>query len=309
MNNILAVVVTYNRRTLLEECINALLQQSMKRFDILIVDNASTDDTSNLCCRYVQEYDNIIYENTGKNIGGAGGFHFGMRYGVEKGYNFFWVMDDDTIAECVALEELWKAHERLNGEYGFLSSAALWSDRTLCKMNTPGMNDSFDYEEYCKIKDGLIRIERATFVSLFVKRETVEKIGLPIKDFFIWCDDIEFTNRISKQYKSYFVVRSQVLHKMKKNVGSDISTDDVERVPRYYYEYRNFSYIAKQNGMLWKLYQLYRFGHNLVNITKYSKNKRMLRYKIVFKGYFSGLLFNPEVEYVTYKRMNDCELF
>lgn len=301
MNKILSVVVTYNRKELLVECLEALLSQSFSDFDILIVNNASTDGTEELCKQYLKKSDRILYENTGANLGGAGGFQYGLKYGVQHGYDYFWIMDDDTVSKIDTLENLWEAHETLNGDYGFLSSAAVWMDDSLCKMNMPGVLGYSSYSEFSAIKKGLVKVDWATFVSLFLKRETIEAVGLPIKEFFIWCDDVEYTKRISSKYTGYFVVNSKVVHKMKSNEGADISTDDVSRVPRYFYEYRNCVYIAKHSGMIWMLNQVYRFFHLLLLITKNSKKKKILRYKTVFKGFFSGIWFRPKVEYVRYK--------
>jgi len=268
---------------------------------VLLVDNASTDNTEQICTAYCSQYKNIMYQNTGANLGGAGGFHFGLKYGVSHGYDYFWIMDDDTVAYENALQKLLVANDMLNGEYGFLSSQALWFDGGLCKMNMPGLESYSRYRDYCMVKYGLVKIARATFVSFFIKRSVIEEVGLPIKEFFIWCDDIEYSCRICKKYNAYMVCDSKVLHKMKSNLGSDISEDIIERVPRYFYEYRNWMYIARQNGMLWRLYQIYRFWYIIIQIVKSkSKNKR-LRLWIVIKGYWCGLWFRPKVDYVKFE--------
>ena len=69
--------------------------------------------------------------------------------------------------------------------------------------------------------------------------------GLPIKEFFIWGDDVEYTRRIALREPSYLVEDSQVLHDTKNNVGSNIVYDD-ERIDRYRYAYRNEMYIARR---------------------------------------------------------------
>ena len=78
MNNIVAIIVTFNRKELLGEAIEALCSQTIQSFDIMVVDNASTDGTKEYIFSYVNN-GTIQYFNTGKNIGGAGGFHFGQR--------------------------------------------------------------------------------------------------------------------------------------------------------------------------------------------------------------------------------------
>lgn len=101
-----AVVVTYNRKVLLKECINALLQQTLKNIIISIIDNASTDGTEDFIAEYV-DGEKVYYYNTGANIGGAGGFNYGMKIAVnEKKCEYIWIMDDDTIPEPDAAEKL-----------------------------------------------------------------------------------------------------------------------------------------------------------------------------------------------------------
>ena len=75
MNKIAVVVVTYNRLKLLKKCIYNLKNQ--RNVDIIVINNASTDETE----KYIQSIKNekIIYCNTGKNLGGAGGFSYGIK--------------------------------------------------------------------------------------------------------------------------------------------------------------------------------------------------------------------------------------
>ena len=51
----------------------------------------------------------IIYFNTGKNLGGAGGFQYGLKVAHSLGYKFYWLMDDDTFPEPGALKALIEA--------------------------------------------------------------------------------------------------------------------------------------------------------------------------------------------------------
>lgn len=88
--------------------------------DILIIDNASTDGTY----EYIKDLLNdarILYFNTGANLGGAGGFSYGIRLATEKGYSYCWIMDDDTIAEKDALSELIVASDKVEN-FSFLCS-------------------------------------------------------------------------------------------------------------------------------------------------------------------------------------------
>ena len=53
------------------------------------------------------------------------------------------------------------------------------------------------YDRIELLRDGILLAEQATFVSLFLKAGTIRAVGLPVKEFFIWGDDIEYTRRIT----------------------------------------------------------------------------------------------------------------
>ena len=114
MNHIVAVVVTYNRKELLKECIENLLLSDTK-CDILVVDNHSTDGTEKSIYEYIQRKD-IVYWNTGSNLGGAGGFSYGIRKAIEMGYDYVWLMDDDCMVHRDTLTEFVKAHNKIVNE-------------------------------------------------------------------------------------------------------------------------------------------------------------------------------------------------
>ena len=90
MKKILAIIVTYNRKEDLENCISSLQEQSVHDFDILVVNNGSSDGTK----EYLDNKNGIIVIHQ-ENLGGAGGFHAGMKYMMEHDYEWLWMMDDD----------------------------------------------------------------------------------------------------------------------------------------------------------------------------------------------------------------------
>ncbi|MCI8897871.1 MAG: glycosyltransferase, partial [Lachnospiraceae bacterium] len=186
-----AVVVTYNRKDLLEKCIDRLRQQKNAACDIIIVDNASTDGTADMIkCQY--SVPEVIYMNTGANLGGAGGFQYGVKQAVLLGYEYVWIMDDDTLPQETALYELFEADRELNGKWGFLSSVAYWTDGSICRMNIQKKNifKHIGEKEYHK-KYSFVKM--CSFVSLLVKAEVIREVGLPIGEYFIWTDDYEYT--------------------------------------------------------------------------------------------------------------------
>lgn len=296
MRNIVAIVVTYNRKELLKECINALKKQTTPLTKILIIDNHSTDGTK----EYIKDElsdENVCYEYLEENIGGAGGFNIGIRKAVELGGDYLWVMDDDTIPENNSLSELLETSTQLGDDFGFLASKVLWKDGTPCLMNIPKVSEDWIYQsEY--LTQGLLQLESASFVSLFVRKDAVMKCGLPIREFFIWGDDVEYTSRLSKDYKNYYCEKSVVVHKMNVNERTDIYTDSGTRLRRYEYLFRNMAYTANQRGFWGTLKYTFRGTITSLKIIFRAKDKRLTRAGIVLKGVWKGIFFNPKIEYI-----------
>ena len=105
-NDIAAVVVTYNRCEPLRKNIECLLNQ-----EVYIIDNASTAPTREMVSSFTDS--RIHYFNTGSNLGGTGGFEWGVRQAAEDGYRLLWLMDDDTQPSPSALHELIEAGANL----------------------------------------------------------------------------------------------------------------------------------------------------------------------------------------------------
>lgn len=296
IKKIAIIVVTYNRKELLEKNINALLEQEYKNYDIIIIDNASTDNTKEKINKYIEEK-KIIYLNTGENLGGAGGFSFGIAYATkEEKYSHLWLMDDDTIPQKNALKKLIEAHNLLD-EYGFLSSVVLWKNGKYCRMNCQKLNKPW-YEEIELLKYGILPTYYATFVSFFIPISVVKQVGLPIQEFFIWADDVEYTNRIAYKFPCYIVGQSSVLHETQNNEGANIAKDDIKRLSRYKYMYRNEMYIAKQKKLKGVIIQIMKICLHISRVILYSKNYKLRKIYIILFNSFLGIFFNPRIKYV-----------
>ncbi|MCE7699608.1 MAG: glycosyltransferase family 2 protein, partial [Methanobacterium paludis] len=265
-----AVVVTYNRKELLIECLEALENQTRLLDAIYIMDNASTDGTPELLLEkgYIGELPTteleenfektikkckitIHYLRMSKNTGGAGGFHEGIKNAYENGYKWFWLMDDDTITNHNSLEVMLNKLEVIEEPVGFLCSKVMWNDEvhfqnlpTVQKLNS----SNIPFNKYDKKK--LLLLECSTFVSNLISRNAVSELGLPLKEFFIWVDDIEYTKRITdKGFLGLYVQDSIVYHKTNENYsGAELELINEENLWKHYYGRRNGLYILKINN-------------------------------------------------------------
>ena len=226
-----AIVVTYNRRELLEECLTAVFAQQSAPDEVIVIDNASTDGTPELVR---ERFPAAHLERLAENLGGAGGFHRGLELGHARGHDWLWLMDDDTIPAPDALAALHAGIERAPEPPALVTSQVQWTDGRLHPMNMPVPRWRSMPEVADAARHGLVAVRSATFVSVLIARETVDRYGLPLARYFIWTDDTEYTARALRSERGYLVPESVVVHKTR---TPHTAIDDTGG--RFYFHVRN----------------------------------------------------------------------
>lgn len=292
MKNVCALVVTYNRLNLLKECINSIRKQTYREFDILVVNNGSTDGTE----EWLADQGDVIVINQ-FNSGGAGGFFTGMKHIAKEGYKYCWLMDDDVECNPDALSILIDA-ANTSPNFGFICSRVLGLKNNL--MNVPTVDSrkkNGQYPTYLdRIDSKMIKVRSATFVSLLIPTDKIKECGLPYKHFFIWGDDTEYTKRLSNSYDCYLAFESIVIHKRAQNNRLDLITEtDPDRINMYFYLYRNNYIVCKKNGNTRKIvhYVLNEIWLLLFFLVRVDLKKA----KVMAKAICAQFTFFPRIEY------------
>lgn len=310
-----AVVVTYNREELLEECLRALENQSKPLNAIYIVDNASTYETPQLLREkgYIKEIPpktiknpwekafkkkgiTIHYVRMHENTGGAGGFHEGIKRAYREGYDWLWLMDDDTIVSNDGLKILFSKMYVLEEEVGFLCSKVLWDDDNIHLMNIPQIQPFVCGVPFNKYDDNdLLLVTASSFVSTLLKHDIIAELGFPLKEFFIWGDDIEYTYRITdNNYVGVYVYKSIAYHKTTENYSVDILSDEVKNIWKYSFGIRNNLYILKKrNFILFILYLVYNLTFFNLNILRFRKDNKLKFFWVNTKSTIASIIFKP----------------
>jgi GT2 family glycosyltransferase len=227
-----AVVVAYNRCDLLIEVLDALAGQTTPVAAIVVVDNASTDDTAEVVR---ERYPHVDLVSVARNTGGAGGFAIGAaRAVVRQAADLVWLMDDDTVPTDTALEAL-LASVGDDSTVTIAGSRVVWTDGQAHPMNTPRPKPFVSAAERSAAEArGAMPVRSTSFVSMLVRADAVREHGLPIADYFIWNDDFEYSMRLLRRSRGLFVPGSVVVHKTVK-----LGATDVDPGARFYYEVRN----------------------------------------------------------------------
>jgi rhamnopyranosyl-N-acetylglucosaminyl-diphospho-decaprenol beta-1,3/1,4-galactofuranosyltransferase len=243
VSTVSAIVVTHNRKELLRECLAALSAQKRAPDRILVVDNASSDGTRDMLQAEYPQADLLALPT---NEGGAGGFHEGMKRAHAEGAEWLWLMDDDTIPRPDALAELLAAPALLDPsrQPTLLASKVVWRDGRIHPMNAPWPDRTRVEHAIDGAERGLMPLRHATFASLLVHRAAVDRHGLPLKHFFIWSDDVEYTSRmVLSGDLAYLVPRSVAVHKTKTAHTAMSSPPG-----RFYYHVRNTLFMIRGPG-------------------------------------------------------------
>ncbi|MGN8119653.1 glycosyltransferase [Labrys sp. 22185] len=295
ITGICAIIVSHNRPTLLRETIESVTRQTLP-CDILIIDNASGADTVQIIKEAQAVNPNLAAKFLTQNIGGAGGFHEGLKEAWRMGYGGFWLMDDDTIAGADALGALVAAHEDISTITGrnpsFVCSNVRWVDGSPCKINVPVLAPS--WLDYAQARRPYLPVRHASFVSLLIARKVVEKHGLPLKEYFIWFDDSEYTYRISRDGNGAIALNSIVIHKTSENTAPETSPIIERNAWKYEFGNRN------KSSFTYREYGFRKFIKNLKRITFQTLRSNLSwewRWKLIYAA-AKGIRFSPDAEYV-----------
>jgi len=269
-DSVCAVVVTYNRKDLLIECLEALLKQTRPIQGIYLVDNASTDRTPELLLEkaYISELPpqnleepwekefiirnltdigdiKLHYVKMHENIGGAGGFYEGVKRGYEKGYDWIWVMDDDALPKLDALEKL---VEFKDDSLAAICSVVVKRDTNEIDLMHRRIFNKLTLKEKPVSLENYQRkyfyFNEFSYVGSLINSKAIKLYGFTDKSFFIYYDDTEHSLRLSKFGKMICVTSSHVFHGSKSKSETKIKTYDYKT----YYLVRNHIFVLKKYG-------------------------------------------------------------
>jgi GT2 family glycosyltransferase len=212
------VVVTYNRAALLTRMLAGLAALDRAPDAVIVVDNASTDHTATVLDG-VQDLPLQVIR-TEDNLGGAGGFHLGVKAAYQQGFDRIWLLDDDVVPapDCLSVlmqvdpemaDCLMVTREDLRGR--LVEKAAITFDLRnpfKIKPKTAMVETTYGSRERMP---ALVELQNVPFEGFLVRRRVVEAIGLPDQDFFIFYDDVDYAIRARRAGFRIFAVRDAVL--------------------------------------------------------------------------------------------------
>ena len=267
------VIVTFNRKEAIRNALLRQFKQTIPAQKIIVVDNHSTDGTK----EYIQDIldknqDKIKYISLSENLGGSGGFYYGMKAALNENTDLIGISDDDASYDQDYFEKIIKIAESNSLDMAFCG--AMYNNGKL----DPTTAKYLINENTLRFKSAMVRdyqhgdfyVDNWSFVGPVFRTKMIKEIGLPNKDFFIWFDDSEYSIRMHQKGYRYHVVPNAKINLYTKVISN--------KTP------------------LWKKY--YGFRNEIYSIRKYGKNKKkasIYPYYMLLKKY--GAIILREEEY------------
>ncbi len=314
---ICAVVVTYNRKKFLVECLDSLIKQSKTLDAIILIDNCSTDKTPSYLVEknilseeppetinepwskdfVLKKSDRQIkfhYIRMHENTGGSGGFHEGIKTAYENGYDWLWIMDDDVEPLEDGLETMLKFSDFSK----CIHPSKDYSDGK--KFHWEGsINPSTGFriqEKEFNGKEEYIEVNAGCFEGMLIHRDIIEKIGYPDKRFFIAGDDTIYGFLASRHTKNIYINKVALIRKLEQMSTKDFLGSKRARLKSdmaFYYETRNFFLIFEY---LKKLGTFSNYAYILLFLRLLKSSAGVLvfdgnfkRLKLLYQGFFDGI--------------------
>lgn len=301
-SKVAAVVVTFNRKLLLLECLGALLKQSCPVEQIYLIDNASTDGTpETLSDAGYLNHPKIEYVRLPNNSGGAGGFYEGIRLAHQGDFDWVWVMDDDAepMPDALSILLASKPPKGIDG-YSALCGLKVGLDGVPQYAHRGRFDPSAGAVPLSKSEAASEQsISYASFVGLLIKSNAIDKVGYPLPEFFIWFDDVEYCQRLQLVGPIFYNPQSVILHK------DGVSGEVNEKSKRTFYKktpfpsqwkalcgFRNYVYVMREHGGQGSFWCLKLLIKTLVKIL-FLEDKGPLLIKYYVSYWLQGMGLKP----------------
>ena len=256
------IILNYNGIEDTIECFDSIKASKSQSFQIIIVDNASTDDSMDRLEAHLEKQktnyhivsenaaycnDSVVIIKSRLNRGFSGGNNLGLAFALNNpAINYFWVLNNDTSIDESALDEL-IVYKEQQPQIGIIGSKLMFYhepkkiqaiggvfNKYKARFSQIGCDqiDTGQYDNFYPKMDFVIG------ASLFVDRFYLEKVGLLAEDYFLYFEEIDWALRGKKEGISVgFCSKSIVYHKQGATTKNDVKGE--KNIDAMYFRFKN----------------------------------------------------------------------
>jgi GT2 family glycosyltransferase len=252
------IVVNWNSYELTRDTINSLNATTYKEYDIIVVDNASSDGSA---AELKNDFPFIILLQSDSNRGFTGGNNIGMQYALDHGYELQLLLNNDVEVEPSFLEPLIKVFNNKNiGAaqpliYFHHNHELIWNagskyNSLLGITSTPGYNSLDKGQTQKNIQK---QIDWITGCAFMIRSNVLQEVGLLTEAFFIYYEDVDLSFKIKRAgYELAYVPSSVIYHIAGMSHKSEQKTKEgFISAKVHYLNARNRIWFLKKYTSLW----------------------------------------------------------
>lgn len=213
------IILNWNGKDDTFECLRSLQQLDYPNFEILVVDNGSTDGSEDLLRA---SFPSAHVIQTGRNLGYAGGNNIGIRFALSHGADYVWLLNNDTTVAPDALTPLVETAES-DPTIAFVGSKiyfydkpeVIWCAGGIIDLAAGGRTDVIgmsqeDRGQFDKVSD----VDYVAGCSLLASRAAIDAIGFIPEEYFLYFEETDWNLAAQKKgYRTVMAPASRVWHK------------------------------------------------------------------------------------------------
>ncbi|ATG90445.1 glycosyltransferase family 2 protein [Methylomonas koyamae] len=218
------ILLNWNGKTDTSECIASIRNLNYKNYEIIVVDNNSSDDSVR---SLFNEYPGLTILQTGKNLGYSGGNNFGINWAIKNNADYILLLNNDTIISNDLLNSFINASSLLPSKsilgakiYFYDNPDTIWfaGGRWLTQLN------NFEHIGYGQKDDGhfseIVEVDYITGCALFSSTAAFREIGLLDDNFFLTYEETDWCYRAKLAgYRCYVIPEAKLWHKVSASFG------------------------------------------------------------------------------------------
>lgn len=226
------IIVNYNTGNYLRKCLESIYKfENPDIFQIIVVDNASTDNTEDIIDSFMQKHNNIYFIKSNINHGFSKANNIGFK---DSDGEFILILNPDIEFQSQLLSRLKKHLERkesgavspflkgIKGEvqYNYYQKYPtirqfIYFHSLISKIfsgNVKLRNKYLHKADFGKNQQNLVQVHQLPCAFLLTRRDIFSEAGLMNDKFFLFFEDVDLSFRISRKYDLYVDTAESVLH-------------------------------------------------------------------------------------------------
>ena len=264
---VFVVLLNYNGADDTVDCLESLKGVTYPNIQVIVVDNASTDGSAEILHNRQEQY-GYIFLQSNENNGFSAGNNIGIRYALENGADYVLLLNNDTVVEPSFLSMAVEESEHDDSVGLTIGKILYYKEPDLIWYGGGELKQPYNYSIHLGFREKQNKAEfnqqryvtYATGCYFLLKRHAIETVGLMDEDYFLYCEDTDYSIRMIRSgLKMLYCPQSVIYHKVSASTGkgSAFSTYYIARNNIILFR-RFFSGKERAVGLLYWFYKMFR---------------------------------------------------